>query len=109
VAPLNNLHCREAIEFAVNKQTTDDAYGGPVAGGAIASTLMPPNIIGYQKFDLYNAVTQPTGDVSAAKQQLALCGQPTASAPAWPTAPTGRRRLRPLPRYRPRWLWSASN
>jgi peptide/nickel transport system substrate-binding protein len=76
VAPLNNLHCREAIEFAVNKQTTDDAYGGPVAGGAIASTLMPPNIIGYQKFDLYNAVTQPTGDVSAAKQQLALCGQP---------------------------------
>ncbi|MGD0602671.1 MAG: ABC transporter substrate-binding protein [Streptosporangiaceae bacterium] len=76
VAPLNNLHCREAVEFAVNKQTTDDAYGGPVAGGAIASTIMPPNIIGYKSFDLYDALSKPTGNITAAKQQLALCGQP---------------------------------
>jgi len=76
VAPLNNLHCREAIEFAANKQTADDAYGGPVAGGQIASTIMPPNIIGYKSFDLYDALSKPTGNVAAAKQQLALCGQP---------------------------------
>jgi peptide/nickel transport system substrate-binding protein len=76
VAPLNNLHCREAVEFAVNKQTAQDAYGGPVAGGAIASTVMPPNIIGYKSFDLYDALSKPTGNLAAAKQQLTLCGQP---------------------------------
>jgi ABC-type transport system substrate-binding protein len=76
VAPLNNLHCREAVEYAANKVTMQTAWGGPYAGGQIASTIDPPNIIGYKSFDLYNALTQPTGDMTAAKQQLALCGQP---------------------------------
>jgi peptide/nickel transport system substrate-binding protein len=76
VAPMNNLHCRMAVEYAVNKQTTQTAYGGPFAGGAIASTVMPPNIVGYKSFDLYNALSKPTGDLTAAKQQLAACGHP---------------------------------
>jgi peptide/nickel transport system substrate-binding protein len=76
VAPMNNLHCREAVEYAVNKVTTQTAYGGPYAGGAIASTAMPPVIVGYKSFDYYNALSKPTGDITAAKQQLALCGQP---------------------------------
>jgi peptide/nickel transport system substrate-binding protein len=76
-APMNNVHCRMAVEFAANKVTTQDAYGGPYAGGQIASTLMPPNIVGYQKFDLYNALSKPTGDTASAKQQLTLCGKPT--------------------------------
>lgn len=74
VAPLNNIHCRMAIEYAANKTTLQDAYGGPY-GGDIASTAMPPNILGYQKFDLYHALSMPSGDIAAAKQQLALCGQ----------------------------------
>ena len=76
VAPLNNLHCRQAIEYAANKVTMQTAWGGPIAGGQIASTVMPPNIVGYKSFDYYNALSQPTGDISAAKQQLAMCGQP---------------------------------
>ena len=76
VAPLNNLHCREAVEYAADKVTMQTAWGGPVAGGAIASTIMPPNIVGYKSFDYYNALSQPNGDVTAAKQQLAMCGQP---------------------------------
>ena len=76
IAPLNNLHCREAVEYAADKVTMQTAWGGPVAGGQIASTIMPPNIIGYKSFDYYNALSQPNGDVTAAKQQLALCGQP---------------------------------
>jgi peptide/nickel transport system substrate-binding protein len=76
VAPLNNLHCREAVEYAADKVTMQTAWGGPVAGGAIASTIMPPNIVGYKSFDYYNALSQPNGDITAAKQQLALCGQP---------------------------------
>jgi peptide/nickel transport system substrate-binding protein len=76
VAPMNNLHCREAVEYAVNKVNVQTAWGGPVAGGAIASTLMPPVIAGYKSFDLYEALSKPTGDVTAAKQQLTMCGQP---------------------------------
>jgi peptide/nickel transport system substrate-binding protein len=76
VAPLNNIHCREAVEYAANKTTMQTAWGGPIAGGQIASTIMPPNIVGYKSFDYYNALSQPGGDVSAAKQQLAACGQP---------------------------------
>lgn len=76
VAPLNNLACREAVEYAANKTDQQTAYGGPVAGGAIASTVMPPNIIGYTKFDLYEATTKPSGDLVKAKQELAACGHP---------------------------------
>jgi peptide/nickel transport system substrate-binding protein len=75
VPPLTNVHCRMAIEYAANKTTLQNAYGGPY-GGAIASTAMPPNIVGYQKFDQYNALSKPGGDIAAAKQQLAACGQP---------------------------------
>jgi peptide/nickel transport system substrate-binding protein len=76
VAPLNNLHCREAIEYATNKTNVQTAWGGPVAGGSVASTLMTPNIAGYKSFDLYEALSKPGGDLAAAKAQLAQCGQP---------------------------------
>lgn len=72
-----NVHCREAIEYAADKTTLEDAYGGPILGGAIASTIMPPTILGYQKFDLYDALSKPSGDDAAAKAQLKLCGKPS--------------------------------
>jgi peptide/nickel transport system substrate-binding protein len=75
VAPLTNVHCREAIEFAANKTNLQTAYGGPY-GGNIASTAIPPTVSGYSHFDLYNALSMPGGDVAAAKQQLQMCGQP---------------------------------
>jgi peptide/nickel transport system substrate-binding protein len=71
-----DLHCREAIEYAADKTTLQDAYGGPVIGGQIASTVMPPTILGYQKFDLYDAVSKPNGDDPAARSQLQKCGKP---------------------------------
>jgi peptide/nickel transport system substrate-binding protein len=76
VAPFTNIHCREAVEYAANKVTMQTAWGGPVAGGQIGSTIMPPNIVGYKSFDYYNALSKPTGDLAAAKQQLQMCGQP---------------------------------
>jgi peptide/nickel transport system substrate-binding protein len=76
VAPLNNLNCREAVEYAANKTELQTAYGGPVAGGAIASTTLIPDQVGYKKFDLYNATTQPSGDLTKAKAALQACGQP---------------------------------
>jgi peptide/nickel transport system substrate-binding protein len=76
VKPLDDVHCRRAVEYAADKVAYQTAYGGPVAGGDIASTVMPPNLIGYQKFDLYEATTNPHGDLAKAKQELAACGQP---------------------------------
>jgi peptide/nickel transport system substrate-binding protein len=76
VAPLDNVACRQAIEFAANKTDLQSAYGGPIAGGDIASTLLLPSMGGYTPFDYYNARTQPTGDATDAKKALATCGHP---------------------------------
>src|SRR5215471_18634318 len=76
VAPMNNVHCRMAVEYAANKTNLQTAYGGPYAGGQIASTVAPPNVVGQKHFDLYEATTKPTGDIAKAKQQLQACGQP---------------------------------
>jgi peptide/nickel transport system substrate-binding protein len=75
VPPLNNVHCRMAVEFAANKTNLQTAYGGPY-GGNIASTSMPPTVAGWHKFDLYHALSMPGGDQAAAKAQLQLCGHP---------------------------------
>jgi len=74
---LPNVHCRRAIEYAANKTDLQTAYGGPVAGGNIASTVMLPITIGYKKFDLYEATTKPTGDLTKAKSELQACGKPS--------------------------------
>ena len=71
-----NVHCREAIEYAADKLTLQDAYGGPVIGGQVASTVMPPTVLGYKSFDLYRASSQPGGDDSDARAQLQQCGKP---------------------------------
>jgi peptide/nickel transport system substrate-binding protein len=76
VAPFTNVACRQAIEYAANHITLQNAYGGPVAGGAIGSTVMPPTVAGYTSFDLYEATTKPQGDPAKAKQMLTACGQP---------------------------------
>jgi peptide/nickel transport system substrate-binding protein len=76
VAPLTNAACRQAIEYAADKTDLQTAYGGPYAGGSIASTSLLPGMPGYTAFDLYNAVSQPTGDVTDAKAALTKCGQP---------------------------------
>ena len=76
VAPLNNVACRQAVEYAANKTDLQTAWGGPYAGGQIATTLLLPGMGGYSSFDLYNAKTDPTGDLTAAKAALAKCGHP---------------------------------
>jgi peptide/nickel transport system substrate-binding protein len=76
VKPLDNVHCRRAVQYAADKVAYQTAYGGPVAGGAIASTVLTPNIVGFRKFDLYEAITKPHGNLDKARQELTACGQP---------------------------------
>jgi peptide/nickel transport system substrate-binding protein len=73
-APLDNVDCRKAVEYAIDKTATQTAQGGPIRG-SIASTLLPPDVIGHQDFNLYQSAGDK-GDLDKAKQELAACGHP---------------------------------
>jgi len=79
VAPLNDIHCRKAVLYGTDHQGYQNAYGGP-PGGDIATNMLPPQIPGAQKFDLYNFGSKPNGDADMAKQELQQCGQPSGFA-----------------------------
>lgn len=66
---LKDLKVRQAINYAVNKQAIQTIAGGPTYGGELATTLLPPGVPGYEKYDLYPA--PPTGDQAKAKDLLA--------------------------------------
>ena len=76
VAPLDNIECRKAIEYAMDRTAYQAAYGGQFAGGDLATTILPPSIPGYQAFDLYPNGQDHKGDLDAAKKSLEACGQP---------------------------------
>ncbi|MER6328933.1 ABC transporter substrate-binding protein [Streptomyces sp. NPDC014983] len=75
VKPFDNVACRKAVEYAIDKVSVQTAMGGPIRGD-IASTVLPPDITGYQKADVY-ATAGSKGDVAKAKDQLKACGQKT--------------------------------
>ncbi|MGE5829651.1 MAG: ABC transporter substrate-binding protein [Micromonosporaceae bacterium] len=79
VAPLNNIHCRKAVEYAADHEGYQRAYGGQV-GGDIATNLLPPLIPGAKQFDLYGFQANKNGDLTKAKQELTACGQPNGFA-----------------------------
>lgn len=80
VKPFDNIDCRKAIEYAMDRTSYQTAYGGAFSGGEIATTIMPPMIPGYQKYDLYPAGPDNKGDLAKAKESLAKCGQPNGFA-----------------------------
>lgn len=74
VKPMDNIDCRKAVEYAIDKTSAQNAYGGPIRGD-IATTMMPPNVVGYTKFDDYPTPNN-SGDMQKAKDELTKCGQP---------------------------------
>jgi len=76
VPPLDDINCRKAIMYGMDHTSYQNAYGGPFAGGEIATTVLPPQIPGYKDFDLYPAGDDNKGDLEAAKAALEDCGQP---------------------------------
>ncbi|NUS55837.1 MAG: ABC transporter substrate-binding protein [Streptomycetaceae bacterium] len=79
VAPFDNVHCRQAVEYAIDKTSVQTATGGPVHGD-IASTVLPPTVSGYQPYNLYpttdNKGANSADGLAKAKDQLAQCGKP---------------------------------
>jgi peptide/nickel transport system substrate-binding protein len=73
--PFNNVDCRKAVIYAADHEALQTAYGGPTSGD-IATTMLPPTVVGYEKADVYGATTDKNGNVDKAKAALAACGQP---------------------------------
>ncbi|MFJ9538606.1 ABC transporter substrate-binding protein [Streptomyces sp. NPDC101225] len=74
VKPFDNIHCRKAVQWAIDKQSIIDAQGGAPKGD-VASTLLPPSVNGYTKFDKYPSAGNK-GDIAKAKAELQACGKP---------------------------------
>ncbi|MFJ1974140.1 ABC transporter substrate-binding protein [Streptomyces sp. NPDC087903] len=79
VKPFDNVHCRKAVEYAVDKVSAQTATGGNVHGD-IATTILPPTVSGHVKYDPYQTpgykgANSPEG-LAAAKKELGLCGHP---------------------------------
>lgn len=74
VKPFNNADCRKAVQYVADKADMVDAIGGEVRGDP-ATTVIPPGVSGYKKFDLYPSAGNK-GNVAKAKQYLAKCGKP---------------------------------
>lgn len=72
VKPFDNVDCRTAVEWAINKVTVQSNSGGPIGGGDIATTLIPPTVSGYAKSDIYQTPGEQ-GSVTNAKAELAKC------------------------------------
>ncbi|MYS20282.1 peptide/nickel transport system substrate-binding protein [Streptomyces sp. DvalAA-14] len=73
VAPFNNIDCRKAVEYAIDKVSVQTAIGGSVKGD-VATTLLPPTVNGYTKFDEYPTAGDK-GDATKAKASLSACGK----------------------------------
>lgn len=76
VAPFDNVDCRKAVQYATDRTSYQRAMGGEIAGGDIATNLLPPAIPGYEQFDLYPAGENNKGDLDKAKDHLTKCGKP---------------------------------
>ncbi|MET9361454.1 ABC transporter substrate-binding protein [Streptomyces sp. NPDC006632] len=74
VAPFDNIHCRKAVQWGIDKASIQAAAGGAPKGD-IASTLLPPTVNGYTKFNEYQTPGDK-GDEAKAKDELKQCGQP---------------------------------
>jgi peptide/nickel transport system substrate-binding protein len=80
VAPLDNLDCRQAIEYAINKAQVQSVAGGAVGAGQIATTIIPPTVNGYVDTNVY-ATGGNIGDATKAKNLVSSCK--TAEGSKW--------------------------
>ncbi|MGI5242727.1 ABC transporter substrate-binding protein [Dactylosporangium sp. CA-139066] len=76
VAPFDDVHCRRAVQYAIDKAAVQTARGGADAGGQIAGGMLPPGIPGYDEgLDPYQTRSgKPQAD--KARSELQRCGRP---------------------------------
>ncbi|MCM3882974.1 ABC transporter substrate-binding protein [Frankia sp. R82] len=89
VKPFDNIHCRNAVAYAIDKTAQQLARGGPVGGGDIATTMLTPPLKYYASFDLFPSAGH-RGDIAKARQELTACGQPNGFATTLATRSNGK-------------------
>jgi peptide/nickel transport system substrate-binding protein len=75
VGAVSNVHCRRAVQYALDKAAVKDALGGPYAA-SLATTLWPRALPGYPATAPYPVGVGNRGDLAAAERELGLCGKP---------------------------------
>ena len=76
IKPFDNVSCREAIFYALDKSDLQNVRGGS-ATAAIAHSMSPPTVLGYDNsYDPYPSGSDETGDIKKARESLAQCGYP---------------------------------
>ncbi|UNO39813.1 ABC transporter substrate-binding protein [Streptomyces sp. MST-110588] len=74
VAPFDKVECRKAVQYAIDKKAVQTSLGGPIRGD-IASTVLPTDLAGYQKFDMYpQKYNGDKLDLAEAKKHWDKCG-----------------------------------
>jgi peptide/nickel transport system substrate-binding protein len=71
---ISNVKVRQAINYAIDKDSLRRTRGGTLAG-ALASSILPPTEFGFEKYDLYPS-KGGRGDVAKAKALLKEAGYP---------------------------------
>jgi peptide/nickel transport system substrate-binding protein len=89
VSPLDNVHCRRAVQYAADKAAVKQVLGGDY-GAALATTLWPRDLPGYPAAAPYPAGADNHGDLDRARAELAACGRPDGFTTRIATVDTGR-------------------
>jgi peptide/nickel transport system substrate-binding protein len=76
IEPFGDPHVRRAVHYAADRIALQEARGGPVTGGSIATSLFPPTLGAYQPIDHYPSGPDRTGDLDRARAELAAAGLP---------------------------------
>lgn len=76
VPPLGNVHARRAIHHAADRVLLQEARGGPVTGGGIATQLLPGRFAAHVDWERYGTGPDLRGDLDAARRELAEAGLP---------------------------------
>jgi peptide/nickel transport system substrate-binding protein len=87
VKPFDDIDCRRAVQYGVDKVGVQNAIGGPLRG-EIASSLLPPTIPGHEDFDPY-PTKHRGGDLAKARAALVRCGHPKGFHVGLATMPAG--------------------
>ena len=76
IPPFGDVHARRAVHYAADRILLQEARGGPVTGGDMATALFPPSLPAHQALDPYPAGPDLRGDLEAARAELRAAGLP---------------------------------